>query len=107
MNTAVSYGSLNFPRIMLRDFLSLEFVTVWCFSKVFAWASRKTPNIELNSGQGWDLFWSDWREAFLISGSYGMGDPMAPSEGEGNSEGGGRARRIASRQAKRTGITRP
>jgi hypothetical protein len=92
---------------MLHDFLSLEFVTVWCFSKVFAWASRKTPNIELNSGQGWDLFWSDWREAFLISGSYGMGDPMAPSEGEGNSEGGGCARRIASRQAKRAGITRP
>jgi hypothetical protein len=28
------------------------------------------------------------REAFLISWSYGMGDPMAPSEGEGNSEGG-------------------
>jgi len=92
---------------MLHDFLPLEFVKVWCFSKVFAWASRKTPNIELNSGQGWDLFWSDWREAFLISGSYGMGDPMAPSEGEGNSEGGGSARRIASRQAKRAGITRP
>jgi hypothetical protein len=36
-----------------------------------------------------------------------MGDPMAPSEGEGNSEGGGSARRIASRQAKRAGITRP
>jgi hypothetical protein len=35
-----------------------------------------------------------------------MGDPMAPSEGEGNSEGGGRARRIASREAKRAGITR-
>jgi len=26
-----------------------------------------------------------------------MGDPMAPSECEGNSEGGGTARRIASR----------
>jgi hypothetical protein len=63
----------------------------WCCSKVFAWAFRKTPNIDLNSGQGWDLFWSDWREAFLISGSYGMGDPMAPSVCEGNSEGGGRA----------------
>jgi hypothetical protein len=36
-----------------------------------------------------------------------MGDPMAPSEGEGNSEGGGHARRIAGRQAKRAGITRP
>jgi hypothetical protein len=36
-----------------------------------------------------------------------MGDPMAPSEGEGNSEGGGTARRIASRKAKRAGITRP
>jgi hypothetical protein len=35
-----------------------------------------------------------------------MGDPMAPSEGEGNSEGGGSARQIASRQAKRAGITR-
>ena len=46
-------------------------------------------------------------EAFLISWSYGMGDPMAPSEREGNSEGGGRARRIASREAKRAGITRP
>ena len=53
------------------------------------------------------LFRSDWREGFLISRSYGMGDPMAPSKGEGNSEGGGRARRIASRQAKRVGITRP
>jgi hypothetical protein len=48
-----------------------------------------------------------WREAFRISWSYGMGDPMAPSEREGNSEGGGSARRIASRQAKRAGITRP
>jgi len=36
-----------------------------------------------------------------------MGNPMAPSGGEGNSEGGGRARRFASRQAKRAGITRP
>ena len=53
------------------------------------------------------LFCSDWREAFLISWSYGMGDPMAPSEREGNSEGGGSARRIASREAKRAGITRP
>jgi hypothetical protein len=35
------------------------------------------------------------------------GDPMAPSDSEGNSEGGGTARRIASRQAKRAGITRP
>jgi len=48
-----------------------------------------------------------WREAFLISWSYGMGDPMAPSEREGNSEGGGTARRIASRKAKRARITRP
>ena len=39
--------------------------------------------------------------------SYGMGDPMAPSECEGNSEGGGSARRIASRKAKGAGITRP
>jgi len=36
-----------------------------------------------------------------------MGDPMAPSEREGNSEGGGSARRIASLLAKRAGITRP
>jgi hypothetical protein len=36
-----------------------------------------------------------------------MGNPMAPSERKGNSEGGGGARRIASRQAKRAGITRP
>jgi hypothetical protein len=55
----------------------------------------------------WCLFCSDWREAFLISWSYGMGDPMALSESEGNSEGGGSARRIASREAKRAGITRP
>ncbi len=55
----------------------------------------------------WCLFCSDWREAYLISWSYGMGDPMAPSVSEGNSEGGGRARRIASREAKRAGITRP
>jgi len=32
---------------------------------------------------------------------------MAPSGSEGNSEGGGNARRIASRKAKRAGITRP
>ncbi len=39
---------------------------------------------------------SDWREAFVISGRYEMGDPLAPSEGvpctpevEGNREGGG------------------
>ena len=60
--------------------------------------------------QSWmraSLFCNAWREAFLISWSYGMGDPMAPSEGEGNSEGGGSARRIASREAKRAGITRP
>jgi hypothetical protein len=37
----------------------------------------------------WCLFCSDWREAFLISWSYGMGDPMAPSECAGNSEGEG------------------
>ena len=36
-----------------------------------------------------------------------MGDPMAPSEGKGNSEGGGSARRIANLLAKRAGITRP
>jgi hypothetical protein len=34
-------------------------------------------------------FLSDCREAFVISRSYGMGDPLAPSEGEGNREGGG------------------
>ena len=86
---------------------SFKTLNCWYRSKVFAWAYRETSNRELNLGQGWDLFWSDWREAFLISWSYGMGDPMAPSEGEGNSEGGGSARRIASREAKRAGITRP
>jgi len=35
------------------------------------------------------FFCSDWREAFVISWSYGMGDPLAPSEVEGNREGGG------------------
>jgi len=41
-------------------------------------------------------FLSDWWEAFVISGCYEMGDPLAPSEGvpcrpevEGNREGGG------------------
>jgi hypothetical protein len=33
-------------------------------------------------------FLSDCREAFVISWSYGMGDPLAPSEVEGNREGG-------------------
>jgi hypothetical protein len=28
-------------------------------------------------------------EAFVISGCYEMGDPLAPSKGEGNREGGG------------------
>jgi hypothetical protein len=55
----------------------------------------------------WCLFCSDWREAFLISRGYGMGDPMATSGSEGNSEGGGSARWFASREAKRAGITRP
>jgi len=36
-----------------------------------------------------------------------MEGPMAPSDSEGNSEGGGRARWVASREAKRAGITRP
>jgi hypothetical protein len=34
-------------------------------------------------------FLSDWWEAFVISGRYEMGDPLAPSDGEGNREGGG------------------
>ena len=42
-------------------------------------------------------FLSDWwpatssaeSEAFVISGRYEMGDPLAPSEVEGNREGGG------------------
>jgi hypothetical protein len=34
-------------------------------------------------------FLSDCREAFVISRSYGMGDPLDPSEVEGNREGGG------------------
>ena len=34
-------------------------------------------------------FLSDCREAFVISGRYEMGDPLAPSEVEGNREGGG------------------
>jgi hypothetical protein len=32
-------------------------------------------------------FLSDWWEAFVISGRYEMGDPLAPSEVEGNREG--------------------
>jgi hypothetical protein len=31
-------------------------------------------------------FLSDWWEAFVISGRYEMGDPLAPSEVEGNRE---------------------
>jgi hypothetical protein len=34
-------------------------------------------------------FLSDWWEAFVISGCYEMGDPLAPSAVEGNREGGG------------------
>ena len=48
-----------------------------------------------------------WREGFLISWSYGMGDPVAPIDSEGYSEEGGTARRFASRQATRAGVTRP
>jgi hypothetical protein len=33
-------------------------------------------------------FLSDWWEAFVISRRYEMGDPLAPSEVEGNREGG-------------------
>jgi hypothetical protein len=32
-------------------------------------------------------FLSDWWEAFVISGCYEMGDPLALSEVEGNREG--------------------
>ena len=48
-----------------------------------------------------ESFLSDCREAFVISGCYGMGDPLAPSESEENS-GGGRLVPPAGR-----GITRP
>ena len=34
------------------------------------------------------LFCCDWWEAYVISNSCGMGDPLAPSEVEGNSGGG-------------------
>jgi hypothetical protein len=34
-------------------------------------------------------FLSDWWEAFVISGRYEMGDPLAPSDSERNREGGG------------------
>jgi len=55
-------------------------------------------------------FLSDWWEAFVISWSYGMGDPLAPSEVEGNS-GGGRLARQESRWASPprflSGFTRP
>jgi hypothetical protein len=34
-------------------------------------------------------FLSDWWEAFVISGCYEMGDPLAPRVVEGNREGGG------------------
>ncbi len=33
-------------------------------------------------------FRDDCWEAYVISNSYGMGDPLAPSGAEGNSEGG-------------------
>jgi hypothetical protein len=79
---------------------------VW-FKSVCMGSHKRVLHNEPRIGKGWDVLWSDWREAFLISWSYGMGDPMAPSEREGNSEGGGSARRIASREAKRAGITRP
>ncbi len=38
--------------------------------------------------EGHDVFSSDWWEVFVISGCYEMGDPLAPSEVEGNREGG-------------------
>jgi hypothetical protein len=52
-------------------------------------------------------FLSDWREAFVISNSYGMGDPLArdPKDRENREWGGLPA--IASRQARQAGITRP
>ena len=33
-------------------------------------------------------FLGDCREAYVISNNYGMGDPLGPSEVEGNSGGG-------------------
>jgi hypothetical protein len=41
-------------------------------------------------------FLSDWWEAFVISGCYEMGDPLAPSEVEGNREGGNRRKDVMS-----------
>ncbi len=40
-------------------------------------------------------FRNDCRKAFVISNSYGMGDPLAPGKAEGNS-GGGRFTRLLS-----------
>ncbi len=40
-------------------------------------------------------FRGDWWEAYVISNSYGMGDPLAPSEAEGNSGGGRFTRRFS------------
>ena len=35
-------------------------------------------------------FLSDWREAFVISECYGMGDPLAPDPKVRENSGGGR-----------------
>ncbi len=48
-------------------------------------------------------FLSDWWEAFVISGCYETGDPLAPSEVEGNREGGGLPA-IASRSGEAGGL---
>jgi hypothetical protein len=42
-----------------------------------------------NMRLGLDLFSRDCWKALVISGSYDMGDPLAPSTGEENREGGG------------------
>jgi hypothetical protein len=56
----------------------------------------RTYHVRINVSRIWKKvmtsFLSDWWEAFVISGCYEMGDPLAPSEVEGNRESRGTGR---------------
>jgi len=50
----------------------------------------KRGTIESLGQDGPEGFLSDWREVFVISRRYGMGDPLAPDPKGRENSGGGR-----------------
>jgi hypothetical protein len=58
-------------------------ITEWYRSKVFAWADEPVPE----TGKGWGLFCSDWREGDVFSPLiYGGSRSPEPVEGNGSQQ---------------------